>query len=91
MKFTPLADRLIIEVDETVTENSFGMKIPHSAQEKPLRAIVLAKGPAVSDNIQVGDAVIYSQGTTTTFTDQKTEESVTYIREANIHLIIKQQ
>ncbi|HZK44428.1 MAG TPA: co-chaperone GroES [Syntrophomonadaceae bacterium] len=70
MKIQPLADRLVLKVDEVAEEKTkSGLYVPDSAQEKPQEAEVLAvgsgllneKGERIPMEVKVGDKVIFSK------------------------------
>ncbi len=64
MNIKPLGERVLIEQIEAETKTASGLIIPDSAQEKPLKAKVVA----VSEEVKVvkkGDAVLYAKFTGT--------------------------
>lgn len=70
MKLTPLADRVVIKVEEKAEEKTkSGIVLPDTAKEKPQEGTVVAVGPGrVLDNgtrvpldVKVGDRIYYSK------------------------------
>lgn len=70
MKLTPLADRVVVKVEEKVEEKTkSGLVLPDTAKEKPQEGTVIAVGPGrilddgsrVPVDVKVGDKVIYSK------------------------------
>jgi chaperonin GroES len=63
VSYQPLADKIIVDVDPTVTEQG-GVKIPEAAQKRPNTGKVVAVGPGVVINgtlcppsVKVGDRI----------------------------------
>lgn len=64
IKFTPLADRVIIEAAPAEQKTASGIFIPDTAKEKPLYGKVIAVGIGKKDepmSLKVGDSVLYGQ------------------------------
>jgi len=70
MKLTPLADRVVVKVEEKSEEKTkSGLVLPDTAKEKPQEGTVIAVGPGriledgsrVPVDVKVGDKVIYSK------------------------------
>jgi chaperonin GroES len=64
VKFTPLADRVLIEPMPAEQKTASGIIIPDTAKEKPLKGTIIAAGPGKIDEpmtVKVGDAVLYGQ------------------------------
>lgn len=64
IKFTPLADRVIIEAAPAEQKTASGIFIPDTAKEKPLHGKVIAVGTGKKDepmSLKVGDSVLYGQ------------------------------
>ncbi|MGE5381053.1 MAG: co-chaperone GroES [Methylocystaceae bacterium] len=70
MKLTPLADRVVVKVEEKAEEKTkSGIVLPDTAKEKPQEGTVIAVGPGrilddgsrVPVDVKVGDKVIYSK------------------------------
>lgn len=85
----PIADRVLLKVEEAkkVTEN--GLFIPDSAVEKPMRAKVIATGNGIKDSkivVSVGDTVIYSKQCGTPIVLDG--EEYLMVREADIYAIL---
>ena len=64
VKFTPLADRVLIEPAPAEEKTASGIIIPDTAKEKPLKGTVIAAGNGKADEpmtVKVGDVVLYGQ------------------------------
>lgn len=64
VKFTPLADRVLVEPAPAEQKTASGIIIPDTAKEKPLKGNVIAAGPGKVDEpmtVKVGDSVLYGQ------------------------------
>jgi len=64
VKFTPLADRVLIEAKEAEVKTASGIYIPDTAKEKPQRGKVIAVGMGAKDitmEVKVGDEVLYGK------------------------------
>jgi chaperonin GroES len=64
VKFTPLADRVLIEPVPAEEKTASGIIIPDTAKEKPLKGTVIAAGNGKKDEpmtVKVGDVVLYGQ------------------------------
>lgn len=64
IKFTPLADRVIIEAAPAEQKTASGIFIPDTAKEKPQHGKVIAVGTGKKDepmSLKVGDSVLYGQ------------------------------
>ncbi len=64
IKFTPLADRVIIEAAPAEQKTASGIFIPDTVKEKPLNGKVIAVGTGKKDepmSLKVGDSVLYGQ------------------------------
>jgi chaperonin GroES len=64
VKFTPLADRVLIEPVPAEEKTASGIIIPDTAKEKPLKGTVIAAGNGKKDepmSVKVGDVVLYGQ------------------------------
>lgn len=61
-KIQPIANYVLIELSESKEEKSAGgIIIPDTAKEKPQDGVVAAVSPEATDQIEVGDTVIYKQ------------------------------
>lgn len=60
MPIQPLANRVILEVQEHAEQSTGGIFIPDTAQEKPYQGLVLAIGPEVSQ-VKIGNRVLFSK------------------------------
>ena len=72
----PLADRVLIEPQEAMTQTASGLYIPDTAKEKPQQGKVLAVGPGQKDEpmeLKAGDVVLYGKysGTEVTVDEKK--------------------
>lgn len=69
MKISPLRDRVVVKRVDAKSVTDGGLVIPESAQEKPLRGIVVAIGQGKRDkdggridlDVSVGDEVLFSK------------------------------
>lgn len=64
VKFTPLADRVLVEAMPAEQKTASGIIIPDTAKEKPLKGTIVAAGPGKKDEpmtVKVGDSVLYGQ------------------------------
>ncbi len=68
MKVKPLADRVLVKVEEGETKTSGGIIIPQTAQEKTQTGIVVAVGPGKETEkgkepvtVTVGQKVMYDK------------------------------
>ena len=94
MKLKPLADRVIIKMNEVEETTKSGLILTDNAKEKPLTADVIAVGPGgivdgkeVKMYVQVGDKVIISKYTGT---DVKLDgEKYVIVRQNDILAIVE--
>ena len=61
IKIQPLQDYVMLEAVEVEEVTSGGIVIPDSAKKKPAEGIVVAKAADASDEIALGDRVIYKE------------------------------
>lgn len=64
IKFSPLADRVLVKPAPAEEKTASGLFIPDTAKEKPQRGEVVAAGPGKKDEpltVKVGDAVLYGK------------------------------
>jgi chaperonin GroES len=64
VKFSPLADRVLIEAAPAEQKTASGIFIPDTAKEKPLNGTVIAVGSGKKDEpmiLKPGDSVLYGQ------------------------------
>jgi chaperonin GroES len=61
MNFTPIDDRILVKREEEATKTASGIYIPDSAKEKPQRGEVLAVSKKASEDISVGDTVVFEK------------------------------
>ncbi len=60
-KIQPLSGKVLIEPSEAEEKTAGGLIIPDSAKEKPSEGIVAALAADATDEIAVGDRVIYKK------------------------------
>ncbi len=61
MAFIPLANRVLVELEEQTNTTASGLYIPDTAKEKPKQGKVVAVGPvAKEDGISEGDTVVFA-------------------------------
>ena len=63
MQLQPLNGYVLIEQSEAEARSAGGLILPDSAQEKPTRGLIIAMAADASDEIDVGDEVIYKKYT----------------------------
>ncbi len=62
MNIKPLADRVLIKVEEAETKTASGLFIPQTAQEKTLQGVVVAVGDDTETiTVKTGDKVMYDK------------------------------
>lgn len=57
----PLADLVLLTPVEAVSKSAGGLFLPDTAKETPDEGIVKAKGPDATNDIAIGDRVIYKR------------------------------
>lgn len=94
MKIKPLADRVVIKMEEAQETTKSGIVLAGTAKEKPQIASVVAVGPGgmvdgkeVQMYVKVGDKVITSKysGTEVKFDDQE----YTILRQSDILAVVE--
>ncbi len=61
MNLKPLGDRVVIKQVEAEEKTKSGIVIPTTAKEQPQIAEVLAIGEEITEELKVGDKVIFSK------------------------------
>jgi chaperonin GroES len=69
LKMKPLADRVVIEIENDNEQTSGGIYIPDTAREKPQRGVVVAVGPGKvlesgsreEMTVKTGDRVLFQK------------------------------
>ena len=64
LKITPLADRVVAELEEAKNKTASGLYLPEQAKEKPKVAQVLAVGPEVKQ-VKTGQRILFKEYSTT--------------------------
>jgi chaperonin GroES len=90
VKFSPLADRVVVKPVEREETTRSGIVLPDTAKEKPQEGEVVAVGPGrttddgkkVPMEIAVGDKVIYSKYGGTEYKEE--DEEYLILRESDI-------
>ena len=90
VKFSPLADRVVVKPVEREETTRSGIVLPDTAKEKPQEGEVVAVGPGrttddgnkVPMEIKVGDKVIYSKYGGTEYKEE--DEEYLILRESDI-------
>ncbi len=90
VKFSPLADRVVVKPIEREETTKSGIVLPDTAKEKPQEGEVMALGPGrVTDEgkrlpmeLKVGDRVLYSRFAGTEYKDG--DEEYLILRESDI-------
>ncbi len=88
-KIKPLGNRVLIEPSPSESKTASGIIIPDTAQEKPLKGVVVSVGDGKKDEpmtVKAGDSVLYGKFSGTEFVF----ESKTFIimKESEIYAII---
>ena len=60
MKYKPIKDRVLVEPYKAETKTDTVIYLPDSAQQKPLKGVVVAVGTKVEE-VKTKDIVIYKQ------------------------------
>ena len=90
VKFSPLADRVVVKPIEREERTKSGIVLPDTAKEKPQEGEIVAAGPGrVNDDgkripldVKVGDKVIYSKFAGTEYKEGDQEYLI--LRESDI-------
>ena len=90
VKFSPLADRVVVKPIEREETTRSGIVLPDTAKEKPQEGKVVAVGPGrttdegkkVPMDVKVGDKVIYSKFGGTEYKED--DEEYLILRESDI-------
>ena len=61
MKVQPINGRILIRPFEAKEKTSGGLYLPDTAKEKPMEGEIIAKAEDVTDEVVVGDHVIYKE------------------------------
>jgi chaperonin GroES len=57
----PFGTRVIIKADDEIEQTAAGIIIPETARERPQFGTVLQVGPKVTEDVKVGDRVVYGK------------------------------
>ena len=90
LKFTPLADRVLIQTAPSEEKTASGIYIPDTAKEKPLKGSIVAVGSGKKDEpmqVKVGDVVLYGQYSGTEIKIDGNDYLI--MRESDIFAIVK--
>ena len=90
MTIKPLADRVLIKMEEAEETTKSGIILAGSAKEKPQVADVIAVGPGGKEvvmNVKVGDRVITSQYAGTNV--KMDGEEYTIVRQSDILAVVE--
>ena len=93
MKLLPRKDRVIVEQLEGKDQTSTGIWIPDSFKNNAdiQQAIIVKKGPEVSEDLKEGMYVTYMKGAGTPFNFEKdSKKELRLIRDADLIAIIEQ-
>ena len=69
MKVKPIADRVVIKVEELQEKTKSGIFIPQAAQEKTQIGSVVEVGDSKDISVKVGDTVMYNKYAGTSYKD----------------------
>lgn len=83
----PMADYIVVKLDEAAAKTASGIYLPDSAKEKPKDARVVAVGKNIQ-GLKIGDKVIYKNSYEATDVKQGKEE-YTIVYKDNIVATIK--
>ena len=89
VKFTPLADRVLVEPAEAEAKTASGIIIPDTAKEKPQSGSIIAVGTGKVDEpmtVKVGNQVLYGKYSGTEVTINGTDYLI--MKESDIYGII---
>lgn len=92
----PLADRVVVEPLEEEQKTATGVYLPDSAQERPMKGVVIAAGPGrldddgkrVAPEVKVGDKVLYAKYAGTEV--KLGEKDILVLKEGDILAIIEE-
>lgn len=56
----PLNNLVLVKQEKTKTQTKSGLFIPESAQEKPMKGIVIEVSPKI-DSIKINDTILYGK------------------------------
>ena len=96
MKIKPLADRIVVQRQESEGKTAGGIFLPDNAKEKPQRGKVLAVGPGrlLKDGtrrplqVKEGDSVIFTTWAGDEFRDRK-HDTILLMREEDVLAVIE--
>ncbi len=96
MKIKPLADRIVVQREESPEKTAGGIVLPDSAKNKPQKGKVLAAGPGrlLKDgtrcNLQVkeGDTVLFTAWAGDEFKDKNTQV-ILLMREEDVMAVVE--
>lgn len=89
VKFTPLADRVLVEPAAAEEKTASGIIIPDTAKEKPQSGFIIAVGTGKEDEpmtVKVGNQVLYGKYSGTEVTIDGTDYLI--MKESDIYGII---
>jgi len=61
IKFRPLHDRVLVEMNDPEEITESGIIIPDSAKEKPQEGVVVAVGTDDNIDVAVGDSILFGK------------------------------
>ena len=70
MKVKPIADRVVVKIQEMAQTSKGGIIIPQAAQEKTQVGKVVEVGDDKSITVKVGDVVMYNKYAGTAYSDE---------------------
>ena len=85
----PLSDRLVLKKEEHKEKTEAGIYIPQGAIPEEAIAIVMGKGSTVSDDLSVGDKVLYKEYSAVDVTVDK--ESLLIVKEEDIIAVVEEK
>jgi len=82
----PLSDRVLVRPDKPDSKTASGIIIPDTAKDKATTGEVVAVGIKCTDELKVGDRVLYSKFAGMAM--EGTEEEILVMRESDIFTLI---
>lgn len=83
---TPTDDRILVKVDDPETVSKGGVILSVGSQERQTEGVVQAIGPRVSDEIAVGDRILFTKYGG--YATEVGEEDVVFLRETDVLAVV---
>jgi chaperonin GroES len=78
----PIKDQILVKPEESEKKTSSGLYIPDSAQEGPVKGIIVAVGSSEDITVAEGETVLYVQGSG--INTKHNEEEFVFLKEEQI-------